>query len=70
MQASLIQTIIVLWINFILVAVPPRLTGTYAELLIGALMSGSGHITEALFQVGHKKHFSTYYWLIEKGKWV
>lgn len=70
MQVSLIQTIIVLWINFILVAVPPRLIGTYAELLIGALMSGSGHITEALFQVGHKKHFSTYYWLIEKGKWA
>jgi hypothetical protein len=69
MQTTFIQTVIVLWINFILVALPPRLIGTYAELLIGAMMSGSGHITEALFHVGHSKHFSTYYWLIEKGKW-
>lgn len=69
MQVTLAQTIIVLWINCILVAVPLRLIGTYTELLIGALMSGSGHITEAMFHVGHRKHFSTYYWLIEKGKW-
>ena len=70
MHTTLTHTVIVLWINFILVAVPPKLIGTYAELLIGALMSGSGHITEALFQVGHSKHFSTYYWLIENGKWA
>jgi hypothetical protein len=61
--------LIVLWINFIITAVPLRLMATYTELLIGALISGSGHVTDAMFAVGHLKHFSTYYWLIERAKW-
>ena len=69
MQNLLPQVLIVLWLNFILQAVPVRLTATYMELLIGAIVSSSGHLTDALLAVGHQKHFSTYYWLIEKGKW-
>ena len=69
MHESLPQALIVLWLNFIISAVPLRLIGTFVELLIGAMISGSGHITDALFQVGHQKHFSTYYWLLNRGKW-
>jgi len=64
-----LYTLLVLWLNFIFTALPVRIIATYAELLIGALISGSGHVTDALLAVGHQKHFSTYYWLIEKGKW-
>lgn len=69
MQNTLPQVLIVLWLNFVLQALPVRVMATYAELLIGAMISGTGHLTDALFAVGHQKHFSTYYWLIEKGKW-
>lgn len=69
MQNLLPQVLIVLWLNFILQAIPVRLAATYIELLIGAIIPGSGHLTDALLAVGHQKHFSTYYWLIEKGKW-
>ena len=69
MSSFTLYSTIVLWINFILLALPVRLMGTYAELLIGALIADSGHITAALFAVGHQKHFSTYYWLIESAKW-
>lgn len=62
-------TLLVLWINFVIIALPVRVRSTYVELLIGAIISGSGHITDALLAVGHQKHFSTYYWLIEKAKW-
>jgi hypothetical protein len=68
MQSTL-HFLLVLWLNFIFVPLPPRVVGTYAELLVGAMISGSGHITDALLAVGHQKHFSTYYWLIEKAKW-
>jgi len=64
-----LQYLIVLWLNFIFAALPVRIITTYAELLIGAIISGSGHITDALLAVGHQKHFSTYYRLIEKAKW-
>lgn len=69
MTTSILHTIIVLWINFILSVIPVRLIGTYAELLIGSMISGSGHVTKALLAVGHQKHFSTYYWLLRKSKW-
>ncbi len=69
MKISDFHVILVLWINFVLCQLPRRCVRTYAELLIGAMISGSGHITAALLAVGHQKHFSTYYWLIEHGKW-
>jgi hypothetical protein len=69
MSSSSLQSVLVLWLNFVLLAVPVRVVCTYAELLIGAIISGSGHITEALSAVGHQKHFSTYYWLIDNATW-
>lgn len=69
MSSSSLQTLFVLWLNFVLLAVPGRVVCTYAELLIGAIISGSGHVTEALLAVGHQKHFSTYYWLIDNAMW-
>ena len=69
MKTSLPQTLIIRWINWVLVALPVRLMATYTELLMGAIISGSGHLTDALLEVGHQKHFSTYYWLIENAKW-
>ena len=69
MSTSFLHNLLVLWLNFVLLAVPVRVVCTYAELLIGVIISGSGHVTEALLAVGHQKHFSTYYWLIEKGTW-
>ena len=69
MNGFLPQVLIVLWLNFILDTVPVRVVATFAELLIGAMISGSGHITDALLAVGHQKHFSTYYRFITKAKW-
>ena len=63
------QELFLLWINFIIQAVPVRLTATFTELLLGAIIAKSGHITQALLEIGHQKHFSTYYWLLEKAKW-
>ena len=69
METFCLHFIAVLWLNFIIAPLPKKVVGTYVELLIGAIISGSGHVTDALLEVGHQKHFSTYYWLLEKGKW-
>jgi hypothetical protein len=42
---------------------------TFTELLIGAILSGSGHITQALLAVGFQKNYSTYFRMISEGKW-
>lgn len=69
MQETLSDHLLVLWLNFIIQAVPVRLASTFAELLIGAVISHSGHITDALYHVGHRKHHTTYYWMLTTGKW-
>lgn len=69
MQESLCNVLLVLWLNFIIQAIPCRLASTFTELLIGAVLSDSGHITDALYHVGHRKHHTTYYWMLTSGKW-
>ncbi len=69
MQESLCDILLVLWLNFIIPVVPVRLAATFAELLVGAVLSQSGHITGALYHVGHRKHHTTYCWMLTSGKW-
>jgi hypothetical protein len=69
MQESLCDHLLVLWLNFIIQAVPARLAATFTELLIGAVLSQSGHITDALYNIGHRKRHTTYYWMLTTGKW-
>ena len=70
MNTTCLYDVLVLWINFVIVALPPRTMASYVELLIGTIISGSGHITDALFEVGHQKNYSTYYYMLEQGKWA
>ena len=69
MEKTHLLSLLVLWLNFMLQVIPMRLASTYMELLIGILMSSGGHVTDALLAVGHRKKFSTYYWLLTHGKW-
>lgn len=69
MQNSALNFIIIAWINFIIVVVPPKLKATFTELLIGAILARSGHVTKALLAVGFGKHYSTYFRMISEGKW-
>jgi len=55
-DTTYIHDILILWINFIVTILPPRVMATYIELLIGAIISGSGYMFDALFEVGHQKN--------------
>jgi len=69
MQELLCDHLLVLWLNSIIEVVSVRLASTFSELLIGAILSRSGHITDALLSLGYRKHLTTYYWMLTTGKW-
>src|SRR3954454_25198072 len=50
-------------------AVPGRARATFTELLIGAAVTRGGHVTGAILAVGLSRAWTTYYWLLERGRW-
>jgi hypothetical protein len=55
------------WITFLLQALPAKLRPTLLELLIGAMISGSGHLTDALLCIRYRRFWNSYHKAIEKG---
>ena len=55
------------WITHLLTAIPPRSRATFVELLCGCLISPEGWVTRAISAITRKKHWTTYYKLIERG---
>src|SRR3954467_8075552 len=50
-------------------AVPGRARPPFPELLIGAAVTRGGHVTDAILAVGLSRAWTTYYWLLERGRW-
>src|SRR3954451_14375131 len=50
-------------------AVPGRARATFTELLIGAAVTRGGHVTDAILAVGLSRAWTTYYWLLDRGRW-
>ncbi len=55
------------WISLLLVAVPLRSRATFVELLCACLISPEGWVTRAITAICRRKHWTTYYKLIERG---
>ena len=45
-----------------------RARATFTELLIGAAVTRGGHVTDAILAVGLSRSWTTYYWLLERGR--
>src|SRR5919205_651708 len=56
-------------IGRIVAAVPGRARATFTELLIGAAVTRGGHVTDAILAVGLSRAWTTYYWLLKRGRW-
>src|ERR1700738_3309301 len=54
------------WISFLLPAVPIRSRATFIELLCGCLVSPEGWVTRSIVAISRRKHWTTYYKLIER----
>ena len=56
-------------IGRIAAAVPGRARATFTGLLIGAAVTRGGHVTDAILAAGLSRAWTTYYWLLERGRW-
>ncbi len=57
------------WITFLTEALPLRSVGTFIELLIGAMLSPAGFVTEAYLVVTMRNHWTSYYKWLQEGRW-
>lgn len=57
------------WITFLAQALPLRSVGTFIELLIGAMLTPTGFVTDAYLMVSMRNHWSSYYKWLQQGKW-
>jgi len=57
------------WITFLTKALPLRSVGTFIELLIGAMLTSTGFVTDAYLMLDMSRHWNSYYKWLEKGRW-
>ncbi|MEE8056866.1 MAG: hypothetical protein V3T17_03375 [Pseudomonadales bacterium] len=57
------------WITCLTKALPPRSIGTFIELLIGAMLTPAGFVTESYWLLDRQRHWTSYYQWLEVGKW-
>src|SRR4051812_49603726 len=70
MSTISIPPILSLLIGHIAAAVPRRARITFTELLIGAAATRGGHVTDAILAAGLSRSRTTYYWLLQRGRWA
>jgi hypothetical protein len=63
-----IPTLLCLWITEIIASLPGRCAVTVLELLTGTLLTGYGSISQAILAVPCRRHWTSYYWMVRKGK--
>src|SRR5690349_14406769 len=51
-------------------AVPRRARTTFTELLLGAATTRGGHVTDAILAAGLSRSWTSYYWVLQRGRWV
>lgn len=57
------------WITFLSKALPLRSVGSFIELLIGAMLTPTGFVTDAYLMVNMRNHWTSYYKWLQQGKW-
>ena len=57
------------WITFLTRALPARSVGTFIELLVGAMLTPAGFVTQAYLVLDMHNHWTGYYKWLRKGRW-
>jgi hypothetical protein len=60
-------TILSRWLREIVLSIPEAARATVAELIIGALLAGGGHVTQAFLALTPRLGWQAYHWMIERG---
>ncbi|WP_321532377.1 transposase [uncultured Desulfuromonas sp.] len=56
-------------ITFLAQALPKRSVPTFLELLFGAMLTQNGFVTEAWLAIRPKRHWTSYFKWLQKGRW-
>ena len=64
-----IPTPLCAWLTLLAQAVPNRSALTFLELLLGAMITDRGFVTEALLAITPRRKWPTYFKWLEGGKW-
>src|SRR3954468_15649740 len=64
-----IPTPLCAWLTLLAQAVPNRSALTFLELLVGAMITDRGFVTEALLAITPRRQWPTYFKWLEGGKW-
>jgi hypothetical protein len=64
-----IPTLLCAWLTLLAQAVPNRSALTFLELLLGAMITDRGFVTEALLAITPRRKWPTYFKWLEGGKW-
>jgi hypothetical protein len=56
-------------ITFLAQALPKRSVPTFLELLLGAMLTQNGFVTEALLAITPRRHWTSYFKWLQKGRW-
>jgi hypothetical protein len=57
------------WITFLTEALPLRSVPTFIELLLGAMLTRRGFVTEAWLAIAAQRHWTSYYKWLQRGRW-
>jgi hypothetical protein len=64
---TVFPTILSRWLREIVLSIPEAARATVAELMIGALLAGGGHVTQAFLALTPRLGWQAYHWMIERG---
>jgi DDE superfamily endonuclease len=56
------------WVREIVRSTPEPARATLAELLIGAMLGGGGHVTRAILALTPRLGWQAYHWMLERGR--
>lgn len=68
-QLITVRSLVAPIIAHLAAAIPLRSRWTFTEVLVGAVVTTSGHITDAIVAAGHSRAWITYFWFVEHARW-
>src|SRR5215211_830111 len=56
------------WVGEIVLSIPQPARRTVAELIVGGLLAGGGHVTQAFLALTPRLGWQAYHWMLERGQ--
>src|SRR3954453_24239951 len=56
------------WVGEIVLSIPQPARRTVAELIVGGLLAGGGHVTQASLALTPRLGWQAYHWMLERGR--